>query len=319
MAFDADDVPMFRPLGAAEEPTHDAAPSESRAGYRVYRGADGFEAALPEPVIGRAVLVGRRAAPREWYGLVVGRLFLYQGRSHVVVDGFVPDPDARAELTTVQTTPESEFETRETARRLFPDGIILGWIHGHPRYGIRFSSTDKRNQATWTQPHSLGIVVDPWHPEEISVYRGPRSELLARAGSSSAPPIPARHRDPALTLPPIPRSAKLPDHARPSRPRRLLDRAAPWFAAVALASSISAVLVAGRLAGQVERLAQAVKAPPDETPSRLPALPSGVAPGSASSSPGDDPAAPELSCRAQEPDPPAPPGPICREPESPAP
>ena len=150
----------------------------ARAGYRIFRSRDGFEVALGVAVIRRAILMGRSAAPNEWIGLLVGQLFSDDGGDHVVVVGLVPDVDAVVGPGFVATSHESEFRTRALARTLFPDGIIVGWVHGHVRHGVQYSATDRQNQATWRKEHAIGIVVDPWDPKELAVYRGPESELL---------------------------------------------------------------------------------------------------------------------------------------------
>lgn len=176
-----DEADGFTPHGTTPE-TVESVPTEvARNGYLVYRAKDGFEAAVPVAIAERCVAWGLRAEPNEWFGLIVGKLCKDGDRSHVVVLGVVPDPDAKGEPHAVETTPESEFKTRTSARLLYPDGIVLGWVHGHIRHGVRFSPTDRATQRTWTQPHSLGIVVDPWTPERLSVYRGPIAERLELA------------------------------------------------------------------------------------------------------------------------------------------
>lgn len=173
------DTNDFRALGIVEEPVEAVDRSDARSGYRVFVAPDGFELAVPEQIIARALAWGRNAAPNEWYGLVVGRLGTDARGQHVTVLGLVPDHDARATPGYVETSHASEFATRERCRRLYPDGVIVGWVHGHHQCGARYSAPDRQNQATWTQPHSIGIVVDPWDPAELAVYRGPASERLA--------------------------------------------------------------------------------------------------------------------------------------------
>jgi len=214
---------LFRPLGTAAERVSAVPPSEARSGYLLYRGADGFEAAVPVSLVERCVAMGRKADPNEWYGLLVGKLCEHRGRRHVVVFGVVPDAEAEGRPSSVRTTQDSEFRTRSLARLLYPDGIVLGWAHGHLRHGIRFSLVDKANQRTWTQAHSLGIVVDPWHPARLSVYRGPDSELLTLVEDAPAP-APSLAARPAT--PPILRrvSRRLVSGAKRAR------RAAVWSA-----------------------------------------------------------------------------------------
>lgn len=173
----------FDALGVVEEPVEAREREGARSGYRIFAAPDGFEAAVPEQVIARTLSWARSSAPNEWYGLIVGRLCEDERGRHVVVLGVVPDGDARATTGFVETSHASEFATRTLCRGLYPDGVIVGWAHSHPRLGVRYSATDKRNQATWTQSHSLGIVVDPWDPAELTVYRGPTSEVLSRRPS----------------------------------------------------------------------------------------------------------------------------------------
>ena len=178
---DRGDGTGFRPLGLVAEPVGTVDRVAARSAYRLFRGAGGFEAAIPEQVVARMLALGRAAAPLEWLGLVVGRVGDDARGRHVVVLGVVPDAGALAERHFVQSTVASESETREAARKMYPDGVVVGWVHGHVRHGAQYSPTDHENQATWRQEHSLGIVVDPWDPRELAVYRGPRSELLMPA------------------------------------------------------------------------------------------------------------------------------------------
>lgn len=218
----------FRPIGRVAEPVTTVDRALARSGYRVFRGAQGFEAAIPEQVIERMLAFGRAAAPLEWFGLVVGRVGEDADGRHVVVLGVVPDPDARAERHFVQSTVASEFETRTSARTLYPDGIVVGWVHGHVRHGARYSSTDRENQTSWRQAHSLGIVVDPWDPIELAVYRGPDSEhldlasplgALRAATSSSSTTAPSRDHAPKWDATP---AGFRPTSLRPRRLRGVL-------------------------------------------------------------------------------------------------
>lgn len=191
------DTGGFTVVGAAPEPLHPLTPESARTGYLLFRGDDGFEVAIPDSLVERALAWGRQAAPNEWHGLVYGKLCEHVGARHVVVLGVVPDIEALAKPSYVETTDGSEFRTRLSGRVLFPDGIPLGWIHGHVRHGVRFSSTDLATQRSWTQPHALGIVVDPWNRQRLSVYRGPQSELLTRVHMPSdavGPASPAPRR-----------------------------------------------------------------------------------------------------------------------------
>jgi proteasome lid subunit RPN8/RPN11 len=187
----------FTPIGIVEEPIRQKGRCEARSGYQVYGGATGFEVAIPETVVERIMMLGEREAPKEWYGLLVGRVYEGEVGRHVVILGVVPDPGADACHASVHTSFDSELQTRTSARLLYPDGVPVGWVHGHVRYGARYSAVDFRNQTTWTQPHAIGIVADPFTEPRLGVYRGPEGELLkpvllppaitpATAGTTSA-------------------------------------------------------------------------------------------------------------------------------------
>lgn len=179
----------FRPLGECPEPVVTLDRAQARSGYRIFRGETGFEVAIPEHLLERAMFLGRRAAPNEWIGLLVGQLFEDARGRHLVVIAILLDAEARASRGHVETTPASEFAVRELARRLFPDTIACGWIHSHVGVGARFSGTDLKTQRTWTSEYAIGIVVDPFHARlPLGVYRGPDAELLTSAPREKAPP-----------------------------------------------------------------------------------------------------------------------------------
>lgn len=180
----------FVPRSLHAEPVRSLCREEARAGWRVYRGRDGFEVALSAQLVNEMLAFGRRAAPREWYALLVGRVCEDSLGVHVVVDAAVLDADARATSGFVETTVESEQRVRHLAALLHPLSIPLGWAHGHHRCGAFYSAQDRRTQATWTQPHSIGVVVDPWSDEPLGVYRGPEAETLTLAlATKAAPPV----------------------------------------------------------------------------------------------------------------------------------
>ncbi len=191
----------FVPRELHEEPVHAIARSAATAAFRVYRGENRFAVAVSELVIDEMLAFGRRAAPLEWYALLVGRLCEDSDGKYVVVDAAVLDTGAIASTGSIETTLESEQRLRALAQVQHPVSIPIGWGHGHHRCGSRFSATDRKNQATWTQEHSVGIVVDPWDAEPVGVYRGPRSERLAevrpRAGGRATAPARTEETSPA--------------------------------------------------------------------------------------------------------------------------
>ncbi|MDB4931673.1 MAG: hypothetical protein JWM10_4157 [Myxococcaceae bacterium] len=242
----ADDVAgrdeSFVPLGRVEGPVHRRSRVEARSAHRTFRDADGFEVAIPESVVGRLLTFARDAAPREWLGLVVGQRCEDARGAHLLVLGLVPDRQARADDGRVETTHASENATRSLARTLYPDAVLLGWAHSHVRCGVTFSSTDRATQATWRAPYSLGIVVDPWDPRELTVYRGPTSEALAPVSLvGPAPPEPPCADPDSQDGPPTPPATPHP------RRRGLL----PLACLVALGAGLAALQRTQALAARV--------------------------------------------------------------------
>lgn len=168
----------FRPLGETTAPTKSLERMQARSGYRLFQAIDGFEVAIPEDVIARVFEFARQSDPAECCGQLVGTICDDTHGRHVVIRGAILDTGAKAETYAIETTGESEFETKALARRLFPDATSVGWFHSHVRVGAVFSQTDRRNQTSWGR-NALGLVVDPWHATAINVYRGPDSELLS--------------------------------------------------------------------------------------------------------------------------------------------
>ncbi len=170
----------FCPRAVREEPVREVGRDEIRTAHLVFHGADGFEVAIPERLLARAIAIGKAHAPLEWLGQLVGLRCLDAGGPHVVIEAIVQDVGARREPHFVTSTVESEARTRALAREQFPDAVVVGWIHGHVRHGAQYSRHDFKNQATWTDPNSIGVVVDPWDDRRLAVYRGPKGERLTQ-------------------------------------------------------------------------------------------------------------------------------------------
>ncbi len=151
-------------------------------GCRRFEGDD-FEAFVAEDVIERMLVIGKAEAPDEWMGLLLGHLGSDERGEYVVVRAMVHDHQALARPGFIESTHESEARTRVLGRLLFPDLVSLGWAHGHVKCGAFFSGEDRKTQATWTAPYSVGIVVDPWDSKQLAVFRGPESERLSAAGT----------------------------------------------------------------------------------------------------------------------------------------
>ncbi len=246
----ADMTDDFVPLGTVEEriPRIDRDKLDRRP--LAFVGEDGFEARIPFEVVERMVEYGRRADPSEWLAILVGRIGEDGSGRYVAVRGAVLDDDALARPGYVETSPQSEAGTRTLARTLYPDCSIVGWAHGHVRCGARFSAKDLENQRSWTRPHSLGIVVDPWDPARIAVYRGPGAEKLRLVGHN---PVARATNSPASEARPTVREESLRRTEGPVRVRFVEDAgaiAAAIVLSLALVASAVGSFVAYRAAGE---------------------------------------------------------------------
>jgi len=235
---------MFRALGGTEEPIGRVDREVARTGYRVFEGSDGYEVAVTVDLIERAFVIGRTAFPKEWFGVLLGRVYDDEKGRHLVVCGLLYDNKAEASEGYVETSHASEAETRRLSERLFPDLIPVGWIHGHTGVGARFSEIDKATQRKWPREHSIGIVVDPFHATSIGVYRGPDAELLTPVAATS-PPAPTTRVGASSTC-----VAAVRCETRPYEPPR---RRARW---PLIAAAATAVLVVGVLVGRGSRREQ---------------------------------------------------------------
>lgn len=243
-------APTFRPLPIIEEPDRVLPRAEALGRGWVFEARDGFQALMAEALVRRLETWAKAAAPKEWFGLAIVQRCRDDRGNYALVLGVVPDTDARTAPASVTTTAESEFRTRHSARILYPDGVPGGWAHSHPGYGVAFSQQDRRNQATWTEPDSLGIVVDPWAEATVGVYRGPRSERLRLVTATSSV---GGHCGSPEAAPAHAASAE----AEGVRRIRLIERAGAIVATILLAVGVAASFWASLRAYQTADAARA--------------------------------------------------------------
>lgn len=167
----------LRHVSCQDVPVHRASREETTVSCRAFRGQN-FDAFVAQDIIERMLVIGRASEPKEWMGLLMGHLCEDDAGTYVVARQVIHDSDALARPGFIESTHESEARTRRLGRVLFPDLVCLGWAHGHVRCGVFFSSQDFQTQASWTSEYALGVVVDPWDPREIAVFRGPGGERL---------------------------------------------------------------------------------------------------------------------------------------------
>lgn len=140
-----------------------------------------------------------RASPLECGGLLLGEAFRASA------------DDPRLALVHVRAAVQSRADDAtplslrmhagvwDAARAaLRPGEVVVGWYHSHPGIGAFFSDTDRRTQASFfSQPFSLGWVIDPQRPEQAWFVGAeaqalpPGAIVLVGTGATLPPPVAA--------------------------------------------------------------------------------------------------------------------------------
>src|SRR5664280_2158217 len=119
MKRDASFIPLrpnsdFVPLGRVTVQRIRIPRGIARSGYRVYRGKDGFEAAIPVHVLDRILTGARNSYPNETLWRLAGKVCDDSEGLHVVVLGVVRDCDANCGPQSVASSNASAVSTRDT-------------------------------------------------------------------------------------------------------------------------------------------------------------------------------------------------------------
>jgi len=136
------------------------------------------------------------ALPQETGGLLAGRILRDDHGHYVVVTGMVSAPPDAGGLSTFNLSPEETEKLRHALSEHYPSADVIGWWHSHAAPSS-YSGTDRSNQAMWTDPRHIGLLVfakgTPW----ASVYVGPRCQgpfrpaeparVMAGAGNEGSP------------------------------------------------------------------------------------------------------------------------------------
>jgi len=148
--------------------------------------ADRFSAYVHADVLDFIKRNGDTAAPHETIGLLAGRV------CHDPVNG------PYTLVMAAENAMSGEFESgpghvklkgigqthlRRRLEEAHPDREIVGWYHTHPNHQPVFSPVDAKEQQTWNDQNSIGIVysTDGSGAESFGVYRGPHSVRLRPA------------------------------------------------------------------------------------------------------------------------------------------
>jgi proteasome lid subunit RPN8/RPN11 len=114
------------------------------------------------------------AAPRETGGLLGGRILRDDRGHYVVVTGMATAPPTAGEFGSFNLSPDETEKLRQVLSERHPSADVIGWWHSHGAPSS-YSGTDRGNQAIWTDPRHIGLLVfaqgTPW----AKLYVGPQS------------------------------------------------------------------------------------------------------------------------------------------------
>jgi hypothetical protein len=184
------------------------------AGHIAFR-ADNLDVYVMTDVASRARQWARGALPRETGGLLAGRILRDNAGQYVVVTGIGGAPAGAGGVGRFGLSPEETEQLRRALARDHPSADVIGWWHSHVTPSS-YSATDRANQAIWTDPRSVGLLVfaqgTPW----AGLYVGPQS----RGPFRPAGPVAALDSDPPETYPPASNPPDAPSRAGGDPPPR---------------------------------------------------------------------------------------------------
>jgi proteasome lid subunit RPN8/RPN11 len=84
------------------------------------------------------------------------------GREFVVIENVLPAVDTRFGSAYLTFTSDSMIGLNQTLEKDFPDKILLGWYHTHPRMGVFFSEWDRwLHSYFFPEPWHVALVIEP--------------------------------------------------------------------------------------------------------------------------------------------------------------
>lgn len=137
-----------------------------------------YLATVPSSACDRLVELCRQALPTETGGLLAGHLGEDAAGPFASVEHVVEVEVERAGAAHVSWTGQAINEARAEIEKRPGNPKVIGWWHTHGVIDAFFSSTDREEQATYSDPRSLGLVVGR-SGETIAGFHGPQSHPLA--------------------------------------------------------------------------------------------------------------------------------------------
>ncbi len=84
------------------------------------------------------------------------------GRRFVVIETVLPAENTRFGSAFLTFTQASMIALNSTLERHFPEKILVGWFHTHPRMGVFFSEWDRwLHMNFFPEPWHVGLVIEP--------------------------------------------------------------------------------------------------------------------------------------------------------------
>ncbi len=84
------------------------------------------------------------------------------GRGFVVIETVLPAENTRFGSAFLTFTQASMVALNTTLERYFPEKILVGWFHTHPRMGVFFSEWDRwLHMNFFPEPWHVGLVIEP--------------------------------------------------------------------------------------------------------------------------------------------------------------
>lgn len=142
---------------------------------------DEFEAFIDPKLLKQISEESESASPFETIGLLAGRVWRDEKGPYTLVLAASSATREQIEATTshVRISGNEMSELREKLEVANPALEVIGWYHSHPRFTPYYSSEDKTEQSTWSDPNHIGIVVSGLMGEDAyGVYRGPNATRL---------------------------------------------------------------------------------------------------------------------------------------------
>ena len=95
-------------------------------------------------------------------GMLMGYIVQANGKTNIIIDGFIEGKYSEGTPTTLKFTHETWDYVHKEADTHFPHDKIIGWIHTHPNFGIFLSNYDKFiHQNFFNDENQIAYVVDP--------------------------------------------------------------------------------------------------------------------------------------------------------------